>query len=79
MTTKWRLFGVAGLLIAASVALAVGVSLSTLLLVGVSLLCPAAMFLGMHGTGACHNEERGQTGKDVLETSREALDPKRAA
>ena len=78
--TKWKLFSVAGLLIAAGVALAVGVSLSTLLLVGVSLLCPAAMFLGMHGGGGCHHsEERGETGKDIPESSREALDTKRAA
>ena len=62
--TKWKLVSVAGLLIAVGVALAVGVSLSTLLLVGVSLLCPAAMFFGMHGGGACHqNHERGPAEK----------------
>jgi hypothetical protein len=79
MTNKWKLLSVAGLLIAASVALAVGVSLSTLLLVGVSLLCPAAMFLGMHGSGACHhNQEHGQAGTDIPEASK-TLDTKRAA
>ena len=75
MNTKGKLLSIAGLLTAGSVALAVGVSVSTLLLVGVSLLCPAAMFLGMHGSGGCdHNQERGQAGNDVPGTSREAFD-----
>ena len=78
--TKWKLFSVAGLLIAAGAALAFGVSLSTLLWVGVSLLCPAAMFFGMHGSGACDQDhERGPAEKDVHKTSSQAFDIKRAA
>ena len=80
MTNKWKLLSVAGLLIAASVALALGVSLSTLLLVGVSLLCPAAMFFGMHGSGTCdHNQKQAQAEKVITEPSMEAPNIKTAA
>ena len=66
MITKGKVLCAAGLLMAAGIALGVGVSLSTILLFGVSLLCPAVMFLGMHRGGACHHKhERGQAEKDV--------------
>jgi len=80
MSSKWKVLSITGLLSAAGVALAFGVSFSTLLLFGVSLLCPVAMFFGMHGGAACnHEQERGQAGKNGLEDSREALDTKKAA
>lgn len=74
MTTtrgKWLL--VIGLVAAALAALALGASPGTLLLVGVALLCPAAMYFGMSGMGAhgggcghsakCeHGEARGAEG-----------------
>ena len=49
---KWLLS--VGLAAAAVAALALGVSPGTLLLFGAALLCPAAMFFGMHGTGGRH-------------------------
>lgn len=79
MITKGKVLYAAGLLMAAGIALGVGVSLSTIFLFGVSLLCPAVMFFGMHGGGACHhNQGRGPAEKDVHKTSTEALDIKRA-
>lgn len=68
---KWLL--VIGVVAAVLAALALGVPPSTLLLVGVALLCPAAMYFGMSGMGAhgggcghsakCeHGEERGAEG-----------------
>lgn len=80
MTIKWKLVSAAGLLSAAGVALILGVSLSTLLLFGIALLCPAAMFFGMHGGAGCnHDQERGQAGKNGPAVSSEALDTKKAA
>lgn len=80
MTTKGKLLSAASLVMVGGVALVVGVSLSTLLLVGISLLCPAAMYFGMHGSGGGdHSHERGQAEKSVVETSTKALDGKRAA
>ena len=80
MITKGKVLCAAGLLIAAGIALGVGVSLSTIFLFGVSLLCPAVMFFGMHGGGACHHKhERGQAEKDVPENSSKTLDVKRVA
>ena len=58
MTTKGKLLSAASLVMVGGVALAVGVSLSTLLLVGISLLCPAAMFFGMHGSGGGDHRAR---------------------
>ena len=79
MITKGKVLCAAGLLMAAGIALGVGVSLPTILLFGVSLLCPAVMFLGMHRSGACHhNHERGLAEKVVHKTSTETLDVKRA-
>lgn len=46
---KWLL--VLGVVAVAAAALAAGVGLSTLLLVGAVLLCPAAMYFGMQGMG----------------------------
>ena len=80
MTSKGKLLSAVGLVIAGGAALAFGVSFSILLLIAVSLLCPAAMFFGMHGSGACnHNEERGHAEKAVAETSTKVFDSKRAA
>ncbi|MGH2425027.1 MAG: hypothetical protein ACRDF1_01910 [bacterium] len=44
---RWMWIG--GILAVAGLALAVGVPLGTLLVVGALLACPAAMFLGMRG------------------------------
>lgn len=78
MTTKGKLLSATGLVIAGSVALAIGVPLSTLLFVGISLLCPAAMFFGMHNSGACgHQHKRVQNGHAVPETSTTSLDTQR--
>ena len=54
-------------------ALAMGVSLSTLLFLGVALLCPAVMFFGMkgmgvqHGCGHCerHNHADAEAGAET--------------
>lgn len=78
---KWLLIVCMVAAAAAAIALALGVSPVTLLLVGVSLLCPAMMFFSMigmqHGGGhweACkHSEAQGAKRKP------EERDFKRAA
>ncbi len=47
MPSKWLL--IVGVVAAVGVALALGVSANTLLIVGAVLLCPAAMYFGMSG------------------------------
>lgn len=49
MTTQQKWLLIVGVVAAAAVALALGVSPGTLVLVGISLLCPAVMFFGMGG------------------------------
>lgn len=51
MTTQRKWLLVLGVIAGTVAALAAGVGLSTLLLVGAVLLCPAAMYFGMQGTG----------------------------
>jgi hypothetical protein len=58
---KWLIGGSLILIIVA--ALALNVPASTLLLVGISLLCPATMFFGMRGMQqgsdrCCHTEQK---------------------
>lgn len=55
MSRREKILCFAGVVVAASAALALGASLSTLLLVGLCLLCPAAMFFGMHSSGSGHS------------------------
>lgn len=58
MKNKW--FLILGVIIAAVAALASGVEFGTLLIVGVLLLCPAAMYFGMQGMGmqqSCGHEK----------------------
>lgn len=62
---KFLLLG--GIIVVAVAALALGVPVGTLLLVGATLLCPAVMFFGMNAMGAegggcghsakCHHAE----------------------
>lgn len=54
MSRRGMILCFAGVFLAASAALALGASFSTLLLVALSLLCPAAMFVGMRSTGSGH-------------------------
>lgn len=51
MTTQRKWLLVLSVIAAAAAALAVGVRLDTLLLMGAVLLCPAAMYFGMQGMG----------------------------
>lgn len=83
MTTKGKWLLAVGVVAAALAALALGASPSTLLLVGVALLCPAAMYFGMGGAGAhgggcghsakCeHGEARGAEGASKADGRRVA-------
>lgn len=51
MSTQNKLLWIIGLLAGAAVALYLGVSPGTLLIIGALLLCPAAMYFGMRGMG----------------------------
>jgi membrane protein implicated in regulation of membrane protease activity len=53
------LLWIGGVLVAAIVALWLGVAPTTLLWVGLLLLCPAAMYFGMRGMGTQQNQQRG--------------------
>jgi len=55
---KWLLF--IGAVVAAAIALTLGVPANTLLAVGALLLCPTIMLFGMHGMGTQH--ESGASG-----------------
>jgi hypothetical protein len=58
MSVQRKLLLVVAVVVAAAAALAAGVSANTLLLVGVALLCPAAMYFGMSGHGGCGHAAR---------------------
>lgn len=85
MQRKWLL--TVGVVAAVGVALALGVSANTLLIVGTVLLCPAAMYFGMSGmhqgcghSGKCsHDHNAAQS--DTADAGRKAQDRehKRAA
>jgi fatty acid desaturase len=71
---KWLLVVV--LIVAAVAALALGLPASPLLLIGVSLLCPAAMFLGMKGmqhdcahTGNCGPDSKLEDKTDLTKAA----------
>jgi hypothetical protein len=51
MTNQWKWLWIGGVVAAAVAALALGVLPGTVLLVALVLLCPAAMYFGMHGHG----------------------------
>lgn len=80
MSAKTKLLIVMAVLIAGGLALAIGVAASTISFVGLSLLCPAAMFFGMHAAGACeHNQQSGHAGKAGSQKSSDTFDTKRPA
>lgn len=61
MTTQKKLLWIGGIVVAAIVALYLGVPPGTLLIVGALLLCPAAMYFGMRGMGQRDQREVGGT------------------
>ncbi len=83
MTTKSKWLLVIGVVAAALAALALGISLSTLLLVGAVLLCPAAMYFGKSGMGAhggCgHSAKCDHEEPHGAERRTEMHEPRRAA
>lgn len=81
MTTQRKWLLVVGVIAAATVALALGVSPSTLLLFGAILLCPAAMFFGMGGMqqGCRHGKEHAHSDAQGAERKPEERDFKRTA
>lgn len=63
MVTKRKVLLVVAIVLAGIVALAAGVPVSTLALIGMALICPAAMYFGMGAMGkqeGCHNHAGGQ-------------------
>ena len=80
MFDKRKLLILTVVLIAVGFAVIIGVPLSTIFFVGLSMLCPVAMFFGMHGAGASkHNQQSGHVGNAGCHTSSETFDTKRAA
>lgn len=73
MSKRGMIFGFAAAVLAAMVALIFGASVSTLLFVGVSLLCPAAMFFGMHSHGSAHS-----CGNNTANAPKRDVDPTNA-
>ena len=59
MTIQRKWLVMIGVIVTAVAAWALGVSLNTLVLLGAVLLCPAAMYFGMSGTGqGCGHSEK---------------------
>ena len=72
MTRRSRLLALAGVAAAAAaVAWALGVPAGTLLLIGVALLCPAAMFFGMGAAGHTHGGHCAHGGAATKEAGTE--------
>jgi hypothetical protein len=80
---KWLWIGGAAAVVAA--ALAFGVPVGTLLLIGAVLLCPAAMFFGMRGMsmqqgcghgGACRQAETHGAGREPERREQQLLQDK---
>ena len=81
MTMQRKLLLIIGVIAAAAALFAAGVSLDTLLLVSVMLLCPAAMYFGMGGMqqGGCHEGNSRHTGDGTTQNHVAESDLKRAA
>lgn len=69
---KWMLAG--GIVLAGIIGLWLRVPPTTLLLVGVLLLCPAAMYFGMRGTKNGSNRDRMEERKDRPDADRQPKD-----
>lgn len=69
---KWMLSG--GMVLAGIIGLWLGVSPTTLLLVGVLLLCPAAMYFGMRGRNNGSKRDRMEERRDVPDAGRQPKD-----
>ena len=69
---KWMLIG--GVVLAAIIALWLGVPPTSLLLVGVLLLCPAAMYFGMRGKNDGSRRDRMEERKDMPDADRQPKD-----
>ena len=69
---KWMLIG--GVVLAAIIALWLGVPPTSLLLVGVLLLCPAAMYFGMRGKKDGSKRDRMEERKDMPDADRQPKD-----
>lgn len=59
MTMQSKMLWIGGVVVAAALAVWLGVAPTTLLWVGLLLLCPAAMYFGMRGMGTQQNQQRG--------------------
>lgn len=69
---KWMLAG--GILLAGIIGFWMGVPPTTLLLVGVLLLCPAAMYFGMRGRNNDSKRDRMEERKDMPDAGRQPKD-----
>ena len=83
MTKQRKWLWVGGVIAAAVTALALGVPLNTLLLLGAVLLCPAAMYFGMSGMGTqrgcSHSAEGNQSNEPEAVRKTEDHQHQRAA
>ncbi len=68
MTTQSKVLWVVGVVVVAGVAVNLGVPPGTLLIVGVLVLCPAAMYFGMRGMGQPGGQQRSGTQKGPRES-----------
>ncbi|HAF24881.1 MAG TPA: hypothetical protein DCK93_18580 [Blastocatellia bacterium] len=69
---KWMLAG--GIVLAGIIGFWLGVPPTTLLLVGVLLLCPAAMYFGMRGRNNGSKRDRMEERKDMPDADRQRKD-----
>lgn len=69
---RWMLAG--GIVLAGIIGLWLGVPPTTLLLVGVLLLCPAAMYFGMRGGNNGSKRDRMEERKDMPDADRQPKD-----
>jgi hypothetical protein len=82
MFTRGRILCLIGVALAVTVALALGASWGSIALIGVWLLCPAAMFFGMHsmGAGRCgHSDKCNHAPSNAPEPAEKFLTTNKAA